>query len=207
MTDKMNGAPHTHHPAAAPERDEAIMQALTRTWQRICTHDPRVQPVTFYLTGGRPSSCATASWEEEQPVLRINLQRGGVNLTGATIMDWLLHQAAHASAGTTASSEGRWHSEAYRDAAQGLGLIVEKGPTGWARTSLARGSATRYRAEIAAIDRAMRAWKPVTTRKRGREPKSLRCSCVPPRMIRASAGTATKGPITCGVCGRLFEPG
>ena len=107
-----------HYPPMVPNRDEAIVQALTRAWQRIRDEDPGVPPVTFYLTGGRASSCATASWEEEQPVLRVNLQRGGVNLTGAAIMAWLLHHAAHASAGTTASSEGRWHSEAYRDAAE-----------------------------------------------------------------------------------------
>ena len=195
-----------HEPPTVPERDEAIVQALTRAWQRIRAEDLGVPPVTFYLTGGRASSCATASWEEEQPVLRVNLQRDGVNLTGAAIMVWLLHHAAHARTGTTASSEGRWHSEEYRDAAQGLGLTVEKGPTGWARTSLARGSATRYRAEIAAIDRALRTWEPVTTRKRGREPESLRCSCHPPRTIRVSAGIADKGPITCGVCGQPFEP-
>jgi hypothetical protein len=189
-----------------PERDEAIVQALASAWQKVRAEDPRVPPVTFYLTGGRPSSCATASWEEEQPVLRINLQDGGTNQTGAAIMAWLLHHAAHASAGSTAASEGRWHSEAYRDAALGLGLTVEKRPNGWARTSLARGTVTRYRAEIAAIDRAMRTWVPVIARKSGRAPEGLRCSCDPPRMIRASAGTATKGPITCGVCGKPFKP-
>jgi hypothetical protein len=205
MADTTSTGPRPPSPMV-PDRDEAIVQALMRAWQRIREEDPGVPPVTFYLTSGRPSSCATASWEEEQPVLRINLQHGGENLIGAEIMTWLLHHAAHASAGTTASSEGRWHSEAYRDAAQALGLTVEKGPTGWARTSLARGTVTRYRAEIAAIDRAMRTWLPVTARKRGREPEGLRCSCDPPRMIRASAGTARKGPITCGVCGQPFEP-
>jgi hypothetical protein len=194
------------YPPTVPERDEAIVQALTRAWQRIRAEDHGVPPVTLYLTGGRATSCATASWEEKQPVLRINLQRGGANLTGAAIMAWLLHYAAHASVGTTASSEGRWHSEAYRDAAQGLGLTVEKAPTGWAQTGLARGTATRYKAEITAIDRAMRSWEPVISRKRGREPESLRCSCDPPRKIRASAGTVDKGPITCGVCGQPFEP-
>lgn len=198
------GTPLAHHLPAVPERDEAILAALTRAWQRTRVEDPGVPSVTFYLTGGRASSCATASWEEEQPVLRVNLQRGGVNLTGAAIMAWLLHYAAHASAGTTTSSEGRWHSEGFREAAEALGLKAEKGPTGWARTSLAHGSATRYRAEITAIDRAMRTWEPVTARKRGREPESLRCSCVPPRLIRVSAGTAARGAILCQVCGQPF---
>jgi hypothetical protein len=191
---------------AVPERDQELLAALMGAWERIRAEDPGVPPVTFYLTGGRASSCATASWEEDQPILRINLPHGGTNQTGAAIMAWLLHHAAHASAGSTASSEGRWHSEAYRDAALGLGLIVEKGPTGWARTSLARGTVTRYRDEVTMINRAMRTWEPVVSRKRGREPEGLRCSCDPPRQIRASAGTVARGPIICGVCEQPFHP-
>jgi hypothetical protein len=35
------------------------------------------------------------SWDEDVPVVRMNLQHEGVNRTGQDIMEWLLHLAAH----------------------------------------------------------------------------------------------------------------
>lgn len=183
------------------------MKALDSAWDRIRQEDPRVPEVSFYLTSGLASSCATASFEEEDPVLRINLQHDGVNLTGAPIMEWLLHSAAHAVAGPSTSSEGRWHTVAFRDAAEGLGLAVEKGPTGWGETSLARGTKARYKDEIAAIDQAMKSWYPVTTRRRPRVADKYVCSCDPPRIIRVNPGVIAKGEIRCEICGEPFRAG
>jgi hypothetical protein len=192
------------HDLAVAESDQGIVRALTRAWDRVRADDTRVPGVVMDLTSGRPSGCASVGWDDPQPVLEVNLQRDGQNLPGGEVMAWLLHQAAHASSGPATSMEGRWHSDGYRDAAQALGLAVEKGPTGWGRTVLARGSASRYRTEITALDRALKTWEPVPSRKSYRGPQRMQCECPEPRAIRVSPGVASKGEILCAVCGKPF---
>jgi len=87
-----------------------------------------------------------------------------------------------------------------------LGLDVEFGGRGigWDRTSLARGTLTRYRAELDQLDRAMTSWEPVSIRKGSRRPVKMVCSCSPPRILRTSAGTAAGPGIRCEKCGELF---
>jgi hypothetical protein len=201
---------------AVSRTDEPVLSALDRAWARLRNEDTAIpDDLVFDLQPGRSSSCGQIEFDT-LPVMILNLapswdgekeSLAEHKLTGAQIAQLLLHHAAHALAGPTTSQEGRWHSEAYRDAAQRLGLAVERGGNGWNKTSLARGSVTRYRPEIAALDRAMAQWEPVVARKRKRGAVSLRCSCTPPRVLSASGGTAAVGRITCGYCGGEFVVG
>jgi hypothetical protein len=184
---------------------DPVLRALSRAWQRIRYEDSRV-PGVVYLQPGRPSGCSAPEWSTT-PVLVMNLLRGEEKLTGTEILEWLLHHAAHGSAGTTTGSEGRFHPEAFKDTAERLGLAVERGPagTGWSKTQLAAGTRTGYRPEITVLDRAMTQWEPVVVRKRDRGPQPYACSCSPPRRLRMNPGVAEKGPVVCGVCGRAFH--
>jgi hypothetical protein len=145
--------------------------------------------------------------EWDAPVIVMNLMPTGEKLSGPEILDYLLHQGAHGAVGPSASSEGRWHSEAYRNAAEGLGLAVERGPagTGWSKTSLARGTRTRYCPEISALEKAMAGWEPAIVRKHSRSPVSIRCACNPPRVLQARPSVAAQGNITCEICGQPFS--
>jgi hypothetical protein len=183
--------------------DDPVIHALDRAWGRIRSEDDRIPALIFDLQPGRTSGCGSIEFDTS-PVMILNLMPEGEKLTGSEIVATLLHQGAHAAAGPTASSEGRWHSEGYKDAAQGLGLAVERGASGWSQTSLTRGTRTRYHREIGALDRAMAAWEPAIVRKRSRGPVAMRCSCSPPRVLRVSSGVAAQGQIRCEICGREF---
>jgi hypothetical protein len=187
------------------KRDEQVARALGRLWERIRAADSRVPEITVDLTPSRSSSCSSVGWDSE-PVVGLNLQHHGENLSARQILGYLLHTAAHGAVGTAGASEGRFHSEAYRDAAAALGLDVEFGGRGigWDKSSLARGTLTRYRAELDQLDRAMASWEPVSIRKGSRGPVKMTCPCDPPRILRTSAGTAAGPGIRCEACGELF---
>jgi hypothetical protein len=183
------------------DRDEAVVKALSDAWSAIRARNRAIPVVAWYLTSGRASSCATVSWDEDIPVVRINLRQDGENRDGQNIMQWMLHLAAHSQAPAT-SSEGRWHSADFGAEAERLGLDVEKTPdTGWAKTTLATH---RYDSQIAALDKAMSTWEPVSVRKSNRGPVSMRCACDPPRVLRVSSGVAAAGQIRCEICGEEF---
>ena len=176
------------------DRDGQVARALSRLWERIRAEDSHVPEITVDLTPSRSSSCSSVGWDSD-PIVALNLQRDGTNLTGRELLLYLLHTAAHGVVGTVTASEGRFHPEAFRDAAAGLGLDVEYSGRGlgWDRTSLARGTVSRYRAEVDQLDRALKSWAPVAVRKGNRGPVRLVCSCDPPRILRTSGGTAGAG--------------
>lgn len=187
------------------ETDAPVLDALERFWKRIQADDPRVPGVTFSLQPGRPSSCNSVEWDAD-PVLVVNLMPEEDKLPGADVAAWLLHMASHGAAGPAKGMEGRFHGNEYKATAEALGLSVERNSMGWGATSLARGAKTRYRQEIADLDRALGAWNPFVARKRGRGQAKYVCGCPEPRIIRVHDGVAGRGGIRCEVCGQLFEP-
>jgi hypothetical protein len=42
------------------------------------------------LTPSRTSSCSSVGWDSE-PIMELNLQRDGENLTGRELLEYLLH--------------------------------------------------------------------------------------------------------------------
>jgi hypothetical protein len=192
--------------------DSAVYAAIQRTWDRLVADDPRVPGIVIDMTPGRPSSCTSVGWRDTPPIVQINLKHDGKpdgpNLTGAELLTWLLHQAAHGITGPVTGQEGRAHSTKYRDAAISLGFDVDRDPTGYGATSLAAGTRTRYRAELAALDRALARWEPtrqVKATRDSRNPVPYICSCDPPRRMRMQAKTFDLGPVTCEICGMPFE--
>jgi hypothetical protein len=194
------------------ESDRAVVNSLIRAWERIRREDKRVPETVLDLTPGRGSSCSSVGWLDNPPILQINLRSCDRNLTGREVLAWLIHQAAHAITGPSTSAEGRYHNRDYRDAAEELGLdaVIPSGQStgsGWSHTSLAKGTLSRYRHEIDALDRALRNWKPTAQIKATRDSRNLHpaaCSCSPPRRIRVSERNLALGDIVCAVCGKPF---
>jgi hypothetical protein len=196
------------------DSDMQIYTALSRAWDRIRTQAPDVPGVVFDLTPGRPSSCSSVGWRDSPSVVLVNLKQNGnadgPNVRGTELLAWLLHQAAHAITGPVRSQEGRFHTAAYRDAAVSLGLQADRDPTGYGTTSLAPGTKSRYRNELAALDRALAKWEPTSQVKAERSSRNgvvLACSCTPPRKVRMRGGPARidASRIRCEICGDLFE--
>jgi hypothetical protein len=207
-------------------RDAAIVDAMTKAWDRVRQQDGRVPPIGFYLTSGRGTWCSTCSFGEPEPVVRVNLMKDGRNLTGHEVLLNLLHLGAHAISGMDTngvwhpqtSQEGRYHNEAFADAAASLGLDAEKqrkGGTGWSEVSLSVDADRRYRTEIRALDKAMSDWEPEgVARRQTRGAIDMECSCTAatlpgakkyPRVIRAGSLIALGPKIVCEACGQPFR--
>ena len=188
--------------------DDAIMRTLSRAWGRIRAVSPGVPAVSFDLTPSRSSSCSSVGWYDSAPVVEVNLMRkqgdGLAKLTGTELMAWLLHQAAHGAAGVSTASEGRHHPEAYREAAEELGLYPERTKSGWSHTEL-RDPAP-WAPEIGALDIALKNWEPVVIRAKDRGPQKMVCACDPPRTMRMNSGVAARGPMICATCKAEFQP-
>ncbi len=196
------GVPAKVQPVATT--DAPVLKALEAFWSRIQAEDRRVPSVVFSLQPGRGSSCNSVEWDAD-PVVVVNLMPVGSKLSGADIAAWLLHMASHAASGPVKGMEGRYHGAEYKGAAEALGLSVGRNSMGWGQTSLARGTKTRYKAEITSLDRALSDWNPFVARKRGRGQDKYVCACEPPRIIRVHGGVADLGPILCEVCGQHFR--
>jgi len=199
--------------------DDAVLSALEGTWLQVRQQDARVPAAIFEIGPGRESSCISIGWDQRYPVIQVNLLRDGRKVKGAEMLERLLHQAAHAviyEPGRVAPTSGRYHARVYKDAAEKLGLHAEpSNPVslagdGWSETTLARGTLTRYRAEVGRLDRALARWK-ATEQVKAEPPRESRgrelaeCSCTPPRKIRVNRNVFAKGGIRCEVCGEPFE--
>lgn len=205
--------------------DQAVMNALDRTWAKIQAQDDRVPAVVFDLTPGRSSSCISVGWDLK-PVVELNLKPEGPDgptISGSDILTDLLHQAAHSleeKRDKPAPSGGFYHPKAYRLIAEHLGLDVAHGDpvggagSGWNATTLARGTRSTYRSELDALDRALAKWQPTEQAKTSRESNNgvvLTCSCDPPRKIRLRGSLAPRrgepvdiSGIRCEICGQPF---
>lgn len=212
-----------------------MVAVLDDAWARIQSLEPGVPDASWYLTAGRSSSCATGPWTTpDNLVLRINLKRfiygrDGKpeldedgrpllgNRDGKDILGQLLHWAAHAATGRSPGGEGRYHSREFGEVAERLGLQIKLDGSGYVPVraeghhpadALSLTALNQFRGEIRAIDKAMREWEPVAedaTRKRPRGPLAMACSCVPPRLIRATSGVALGPDITCAACGKPYR--
>jgi hypothetical protein len=232
---------------AEEEPDAEVIAALDSAWARIRAEQPMgtiPQVSQWYLTEGRSSGHSMA-WD--QPVtLRVNLQTDEEqNRSGKDLMLYLLHMGAHAATwepGKPQTVEGRYHSADFRKVATELGLDAEQPMrggrpsvgSGFSDISLAKGTLTRYKSEIAKLDRAIAHWKPVKVRPKSRAPIPLVCQCTPetikagldrrglpedaglsrqgtrtiaaPKRIIAPTGVAIRGGIVCEDCGQPFLP-
>jgi hypothetical protein len=218
------------------DTDRPALAALDVAWEAIRKRDDRIPEVEFSLQPRRPSWCNTIEWDTPTiPVLVVNLMDGKRRLSGTELMAWLLHMAAHSvPGGTSPSAEGRFHTLAFRDAAENIGLRAERGlSTGQGRSALGYSrisleNPAPYRSVIGTLDKALAAWfaaipkdeetgLPLIIRQESRGPVSLACKCTPetlpatdrhtswPRIIRASVGIARAGRVRCEYCGELFE--
>jgi hypothetical protein len=199
--------------------DDAVLRALDATWAKIQEQNPGIPAPIFDLTPGREMHCSSVSWDLARPVIAFNLIPDGRKVTGAHLLERLLHHAGHAliyEPGKVAPTGGRYHTAAYRDAALRLGLDVEPNDPaggagdGWSETSLAKGTLSRYRSEVGKLDRALNKWTPSETPKTARDrstsnPSLAMCGCQPPRRIRVRESALDLGVIRCEICGQPFQ--
>ncbi|QIS10738.1 hypothetical protein [Nocardia arthritidis] len=197
-----------------------LVDALETTWAVIRSHHPDVPAVVLTVGSGSTGTELTLGhfapdrWirgEYELHELFIGgegLQRGPVDVLGT-----LLHEAAHGIAATRnikdTSRQGRWHNDRYRQLAEELGLVITKHPKiGWSLTTVPDQTRQRYRNELEELSFALVAYRRREPNRRGGRKSnnnglSAECDCG--RKIRVARSVYEMGPITCGVCGQVFE--
>lgn len=152
----------------------------------------------------------------EVVVVAEHLDRGSVD-----ILETLLHEAAHAmnfARSVKDCSKSQYHNERFKEAAEELGLEVARIPNyGWAQTSLARGTASRYHGGLSELRAVLiHRHRPIvptgTTTGDGAAPdgedgprsRHLKATCSCPYVIRASKMTLENTTIRCESCGKPF---
>ncbi len=210
-----------------------LISAMTELWNAIRERHPQV-PAVVLLPAPSPSRKMNVlghfaplrwkvteakhhPWLHEVVVVAEHLDRGAED-----ILETLLHEAAHAMnfvRGVNDCSRSQYHNGKFKEAAVELGLEVARIPNyGWARTSLAQGTASRYQDVVSELHAALihrhRSLAPTGTTKGGSTtipdgeegPRSrhLKATCACPYVIRVSKKTLENTVIRCESCGRVF---
>jgi hypothetical protein len=175
-----------------------MADTLNETWQAIRHQEPDVPQAHVSIVHGSGSP----HWREDQRAVHVaetTVERGALE-----ILHFLLHQAAHdLSPVAYPGSEGRYHSEDYKRAAERLKLrVTYVEGIGWGRTDLTAEVKTIYRPQITKLDAARGAWE-VPARQATRR-ITVQCQC--PRKLQVTRSVFAKGGITCDVCGQEFQP-
>lgn len=212
----------------------ALIQALSAIWTSIRAHHPDV-PGVVLLPAPAPSGrmnvlghFAALRWSpreeggqlmHEVVVIAEHLKRGAED-----VLETLLHEAAHAmnfARGIHDCSASQYHNGRFKEAAQELGLAVERARHyGFALTSLTKSTRDRYERETVELDNVLvqrrtfgqRRPTPggnggVTTKEddkpsRARSRKAV-CACN--FIIRVSRKTLAETTIRCDSCGEPFR--
>ncbi|MGH3401044.1 MAG: hypothetical protein ACRDRJ_00750 [Streptosporangiaceae bacterium] len=115
-------------------------EVLSAVWSSLQARHPDLPPAVFELSPSARTSGHDVNWSA-RPV-RLIIGPAMTRRAPAEILEWLLHEAAHAMAEARSPlSPGKrkrgWHTEAFRDAARELGLEVSHTTHfGWRDTSL-----------------------------------------------------------------------
>lgn len=148
----------------------ALIEALSRIWQRIRERHPTVPAVVLLpapAQNGRRNVLghfAPLRWQtkkgddhhlHEVVVVAEHLNRGVED-----ILETLIHEAAHAAnfeeGIKDCSPTSQYHNTHYRDRAEAFGLDVTKVPNyGWAYTRLKPDTKTRYGPEVDELARVL----------------------------------------------------
>jgi hypothetical protein len=200
-----------------------LVRALEDAWETIRLAHPAL-PAVVIVTGqgssrrrGSPlrlGQFAAARWQPGAGALG-EVMVGGEGLArgGQDVFGTMLHEAAHALARERAikdtSREGRYHNRRFRALAEELGLRVERDERiGWAVTELGDEAAGEYAPTIAALERAIVAYRDhEQPRAESRAAGAVTASCGCGRRIRIAPSVLRRGAILCGLCNEPFEAG
>jgi len=153
----------------------------------------------------------------EVVVVAEHLNRGAVD-----ILETLLHEASHAmnfARGVKDCGKSQHHNALFKEAAEELGLEVARIPNyGWAQTSLARGTASRYRVGLSELRTVLiHRHRPLvltgTAQGDGAAPdgeegprsRHLKATCGCPFVIRVAKKTLENTTVRCETCGMPFR--
>lgn len=127
------------------------------------------------------------------------------------VLATLLHECAHAlshARGMVDCDHNQRHNRVFARHAEELGLTVKHlGWRGWAGTKLSQTALNLYADELARLAAAINLSQvPHGPASRGENLQRYGCGCQPQRTMRMWPTAFALAPVTCGACGRRFEP-
>lgn len=220
------------------ERSVRLVAALARIWAKIREHHPQV-PGVVVLAAPNPHRATNVlghfsalRWKTkaagDERLHEVVVVAEHLDRSAEDILETLVHEAAHAmnfARGISDCSRSQYHNTRFKEAAEELGLSVERVPHyGWAFTRLPDGTAANYQLEIVGLREvlihrnrvlALPSGPPTgdddTTDTDGQDgeegPRSrhLKATCACLFVIRVSKKTLTSTVIRCESCGEMFE--
>ena len=212
-----------------------IITVLEAAWSEIRRRHPDVPPVVVITGTGREARGGYATlghfgaerWQHtggRLPELFVagELLAGlGGQSGGRTVLETLLHEAAHGLAHTRGikdcSRQNRYHNTRFAALARELGLTPPEAPhrtLGYSDTALDDKAADGWREVIAAIDTAhlphrgqlFPALALPTASTRAGSRFTVACACEPARKLSITPRQYETAPLICGACKATFEP-
>lgn len=219
------------------ERSVRLVTALARIWATIRSRHPAV-PGVVVLAAPNPhratnvlghfsalrwkAKAAGAERLHEVVIVAEHLDRKAED-----ILETLIHEAAHAmnfARGVHDCSRSQYHNTRFKEAAEELGLTVERVPHyGWALTRLPAETAAKYQDEVvqlraALIHRQTSVAQPsgpaaggdasdpdAADGDDGPRSRHLKATCACPFVIRTSKKTLSSTTVRCERCGDVFR--
>lgn len=211
-----------------------LIQALSAIWSAIRSHHPEVPGVVLLpapaIRKNTLGHFAPLRWQARQEgdllMHEVVVVAEHLNRPAEEILETLVHEAAHAlnfARGIRDCSRSQYHNAKFKDAAEELGLAVERVPHyGWALTRLTEAVTDRYARETLSLANVLvhrrsaasiRAPPPNggsdNKEDQGDDNKprsrSRKATCACPFIIRVSKKTLADTVIRCESCGEPFE--
>ena len=210
-----------------------LIAALTDLWNAIRERHGEVPPVVLLpapsltrkmnvLGHFAPLRWKARRAKDDERLHEVVVVAEHLDRSAEDILETLLHEASHAlnfARGQKDCSKSQYHNVLFKDAAEELGLKVERIPNyGWARTSLAVGTASRYQLGVAVLHTVLiHRRRPIvptgTTTDDGTTPEDeegprsrhLKATCACPYVVRVSKMTLENTVIRCESCGESFR--
>lgn len=158
-----------------------ILEAVNELLEEIRKNHPEVPPVTVVLgakgttrRGITHGHFAPESWVGEA-VHEIMLSGESLARGAEPTLGTLIHEAAHARAHAAGikdtSNHGRYHNKKFKELGESMGIVLDQAPTlGWSLTTLAEGTADKYREGLDKLASVLTAYKKGPGLKAGADP-------------------------------------
>ncbi|MGW1828837.1 hypothetical protein ACWCO0_09655 [Streptomyces tubercidicus] len=202
-----------------PTSPGPLTEALEAIWDAIRRDHADLLPAAIAVGAGkRTTNHGPERWSVDSGrlmgcVVPLATLEAGARPT----LEFLLHDAAHAlnwlQGIKDTTTRGRYHTKAFVDAAQSVGLRLEAEEytpqKGWVDFSLPAVTEEKYAPLLSplseAIEQTIPALQLPTARARRTERVGAKCSCEPPRTVYVGRTVLALGPINCGICNTPFE--
>lgn len=191
-----------------------ILDALNDALRSIRNKHPEVPNVVLVVGTSSikkhghfsPESWDSKSAQNEVMISGESLKRGAEATLG-TLIHECTHALAHARGIKDTSRQGRFHNKRFKALAEELGIEVESDKTiGWSITSLPKTTAALYKPELAALTKALKAYRLPTMAGKAKVKTTIKLATESGRKLTVPIKFYEAGPIMDEATMELFEP-